>query len=167
MEIETIKVGYLQTNCYILKKGLNAIIIDPGDDGKILLEKTKKLKIEALLITHHHPDHIGALGNFKNIEIIDNLNRKNTKNFRFEIIETKGHTKDSITYYFKEENIMFTGDFIFEGTIGRTDLDTGNYEEMKKSIEKIKTYPTNTKIYPGHGRETTLEKELKTNPFLQ
>ena len=86
MEIERVEVGYLQANCYILKKGKNAIIIDPGDNGKLLLEKTKNLKIEAILITHHHFDHIGALKYFNNIQIIDNKNKKNTENFKFEII---------------------------------------------------------------------------------
>lgn len=166
MEIERVEVGYLQANCYILKKGKNAIIIDPGDNGKLLLEKTKNLKIEAILITHHHFDHIGALKYFNNIQIIDNKNKKNTENFKFEIIETKGHTSDSISFYFGKENIMFTGDFLFEGTIGRTDLESGNIKEMKKSIEQIKKYPKQTKIYPGHGEITTLEKEIQTNPYF-
>ena len=61
---------------------------------------------------------------------------------------------------------MFTGDFLFEGTIGRTDLESGNIKEMKKSIEQIKKYPKQTKIYPGHGEITTLEKEIQTNPYF-
>lgn len=166
MEIERITVGYLQANCYILKKGKNAILIDPGDDGEILLEKTKDLKLEALLITHHHFDHVGAVKCFKNIEIIDYKNKKNTKNFKFEIIDTKGHTEDSVSFYFKEENTIFTGDFLFKGTIGRTDLDSGNMSEMKKSIEKIKKYQKQTIIYPGHGEKTTLEEEIKINPYF-
>ena len=166
MEIEKVEVGYLQANCYILKKGKNALIIDPGDEGKLLLEKTKNLNIEAILITHHHKDHIGALNFFTNINIIDNYNRQKTKNFNFEIIETKGHTNDSVTYYFKEQNIMFTGDFLFKGTIGRTDMPTGDSNEMKKSIEKIKKYPQKTIIYPGHGEKTKLLEELKTNPYF-
>lgn len=166
MEIEKIEVGYLQANCYVLKKGKNAIIIDPGDDGELLVEKTRNLNIEAILITHHHFDHIGALNHFKNIEVIDNKNKKTTETFKFEILETKGHTSDSITFYFKKENIMFTGDFLFKGTIGRTDLDTGNIKDMKKSIQQIKNYPKQTIIYPGHGNITTLEKEIKTNPYF-
>ncbi len=166
MEIETIKVGFLQANCYILKKGTQALIIDPGDDGELLLEKTKQLNIEAILITHHHFDHIGALKYFKNIKIIDNTTNDKTLNFEFKIIETKGHTEDSISFYFEKEKIMFTGDFIFKGTIGRTDLDTGNIKEMKQSIENIKKYPKETIIYPGHGEKTTLENEIKNNPYF-
>ncbi len=166
MEIEKIIVGELQANCYILKKGNNALIIDPGDEGKLLIEKTKNLNIEAILLTHHHFDHIGALNFFNNIDIIDIYNQQKTKHFNFEIIETKGHTSDSVTFYFKEEKTMFTGDFLFKGTIGRTDLPSGSDDEMQKSIEKIKQYPKETKIYPGHGETSTLEIEIKTNPYF-
>ena len=60
---------------------------------------------------------------------------------------------------------MFTGDFLFKGTIGRTDLPTGNMDEMKKSIKLIKTYP-DCKIYPGHGESTTLNEEKKSNIYF-
>lgn len=167
MKIKTIKVGYLETNCYILIKGNNALIIDPGDEYSKIKKKIENLNVQAILLTHHHFDHIGALKFFNNIKIIDyNTEENKIGDFKFEIIKTPGHTSDSITYYFKEEKIMFVGDFVFEGSIGRTDLDTGNYKEMKKSIEKLKTYPTDTKLYPGHGNNTTLEKEIKNNPFF-
>ena len=165
--IKTIKVGYLQTNCYILIKDNNALIIDPGDEAEKIKEATKDLNVEAILITHHHFDHVGALEEFKNTEIIDYKNKKTkTKNFEFEIIETKGHTEDSISFYFKKEKVMFVGDFVFEGSIGRTDLETGNMEEMEKSIQKLKTYPKDIELYPGHGNKTTLEIELENNPFF-
>ena len=61
---------------------------------------------------------------------------------------------------------MFTGDFVFKNTIGRTDLETGNMKEMEESIEKIKKYPKATKLYPGHGELTTIEEEIKNNPFF-
>ena len=167
MKIKTIKVGYLETNCYILIKGNNALIIDPGDEYSKIKKEIENLNVQAILLTHHHFDHIGALKFFNNIKIIDyNTEENKIGDFKFEIIKTPGHTSDSITYYFKEEKIMFVGDFVFEGSIGRTDLDTGNYKEMKKSIEKLKTYPTDTKLYPGHGNNTTLEKEIKNNPFF-
>lgn len=170
MEIKTLKVGYLQTNCYIIINNDKALIIDPGDEGERIKENIKGLDLQAILITHSHFDHIGALNHFKNIKIYDNNNLEEKEyeliDLKFNVIKTKGHTNDSISFYFKEQNIMFTGDFIFEGTIGRTDLETGNIEEMKKSIKKIKKYPLNTIIYPGHGNKTTLEKEIKTNPYL-
>ena len=62
---------------------------------------------------------------------------------------------------------MFTGDFLFKGTIGRTDLESGNINDMQKSIKKIKQYPNDTKIYPGHGPSTNLKIEKETNYFLK
>ena len=169
MIIKTIKVGYLETNCYVLIKEKNAIIIDPGDEYNKIYEYTKNLNIEAILITHYHFDHVGALDKFQNIKIIDyNSEEKQSQigKFKFEIIETPGHTEDSIRFYFKEEKIMFVGDFVFENTIGRTDLETGNMKNMDISIKKLKKYPIETILYPGHGNSTTLEKEIKNNPFF-
>lgn len=169
MIIKKIVVGYLQTNCYILIKDKSALLIDPGNEYNKIKDQLKNLNLQAILITHYHFDHIGALNSFKNIKIIDYKHEKKEykiENFKFEILETKGHTSDSISFYFREENAMFVGDFIFQNSIGRTDLYTGSNIEMKKSIKKLKTYPINTKLYPGHGESTTLEMELKNNPFL-
>lgn len=169
MIVKTIKVGYLETNCYILIKDNEALIIDPGDEYNKIEEDLKNLNLQAILITHHHFDHVGALPNFKNIKIIDNNYEEKEYEigkFKFEIIKTPGHTSDSISFYFKEENIMFVGDFVFENSIGRTDLDSGNNIEMKQSIEKLKTYPKKIRLYPGHGNNTTLEMEIKNNPFF-
>lgn len=169
MEIKKLKVGYIRTNCYILINEKDAIIIDPGDEAEKIKEATKGLNIKAILITHYHFDHVGALTNFKNIKIYDykNINKKiNLNNFEFEIIETNGHTNDSVSFYFEKEKKMFTGDFIFQNTIGRTDLETSNYDDIIRNIEKIKTYPEETEIYPGHGNNTILKEEMKNNPFF-
>ena len=142
---------------------------DPGDEYNKICEYTKNLNIEAILITHYHFDHIGALDKFKNIKIIDYNSEEQQYQigeFKFEIIKTPGHTEDSISFYFKEEKMMFVGDFVFENTIGRTDLETGNMKDMEKSIEILKTYPIETILYPGHGNNTTIEKEIKNNPFF-
>ena len=98
-----------------------------------------------------------------------NLNEGNINigYFNIDVIYTKGHKDDSITFYFKEEEVMFTGDFLFKNSIGRTDLETGNDIEMKKSIDKILKYNDKIKIYPGHGSSTTLELEKKYNNYLK
>ena len=88
------------------------------------------------------------------------------EDFSFEVIYTKGHSATSVTYYFPKEKVMFVGDFIFYENIGRTDLPTGDYKEMIRSIDKIGEYPNDTKIYPGHGRTTTLEHEKKYNEYF-
>ena len=87
--------------------------------------------------------------------------------FKFKCIYTPGHSKDSVTFYFKENNTMFIGDFIFKDSIGRTDLPGGDSKEMEKSIEKIKKYDPTIRIYPGHDEESTLGDEFKNNPFLK
>ena len=89
------------------------------------------------------------------------------EDFKFEVIYTKGHRNDSVTYYFKDDKMMFTGDFLFYLSVGRTDFEYGDYEEMEKSIRKIKEYPTDTIIYPGHGTKTDLMFEIRYNSFLR
>lgn len=174
MDLKTIRVGYLEENCYIISKN-KAIIIDPGDEANKIISylKNNNLDLEAILITHHHDDHIGALNdilNYKNVNVYDisNLEEKeyDIAGFKIEVIYTKGHTNDSVTYYFKKENIMFVGDFIFEGTIGRMDLPTGNVLEMKESINKIMKYNKDIIIYPGHGNKTTLDNEINNNYYF-
>lgn len=169
MKISIIKVGYLEANCYILEKDKKVIVIDPGDEYDKIAPFIKNKEIVKVLITHYHPDHIGALSHFEDKLILKNPKETiyNIGPFSFIVIYTKGHTNDSITYYFKEEKVMFTGDFLFKETIGRTDLPSGNQNEMFKSLNKIKSYPGDTKIYPGHGPSTTLKYEKENNYFLK
>ena len=172
MKINKVITGSLEENCYILIKDNDCLVIDPGDDFYKIKEEIKDLNLVGILITHHHFDHVGALDElleYKNIKIYDyNLdeNEYEINNFKFNIIKTPGHTSDSITFYFKEDNIMFTGDFIFKGTIGRTDLPTGDMKEMENSIEKIKKYNKDITLYPGHGDNTTLDYEINNNYFF-
>lgn len=169
MKITPVKVGYLEANCYILEKDGKIIVIDPGDEYDKIASIINNREIVKVLITHYHEDHIGALNNFKQNLILQNP-KEGTYHFgpfTFEVIFTKGHTNDSVTYYFKDEKIMFTGDFLFKETIGRTDMPGGSFEEMEKSLNKIKSYPGDIKIYPGHGPSTTLEHEKENNYFLK
>jgi glyoxylase-like metal-dependent hydrolase (beta-lactamase superfamily II) len=71
-----------------------------------------------------------------------------------------------VTYYFKKNKIMFTGDFLFKGTIGRCDLEGGNIRKMEESLRIIKEYDNDIKIYPGHGDSSILGDEKKNNPYL-
>ena len=164
MEIKCIKVGFLQTNCYILKKENNILIIDPGDEFEKINSEINGNLI-GIIITHYHFDHIGALEDIINkyhvpVYDINNLiEGDNTiTNFNFKMYKTPGHKSDLISLLF--DNNLFCGDFIFEGTIGRMDLPTGSIQEMQESIRKIIKLNKDTIIYPGHGNKTTLEKEL-------
>ena len=175
MHLEIIKVGPLLENCYIISDN-KTIIIDPGAEADKIIRyiEDNNLDLEAILITHHHDDHIGALKdiiNYKNVAIYDNTNLEEKDyiiaGFNIEVIKTPGHTSDSITYYFKDFNIMFVGDFIFKGNVGRWDLATGYLPDLIDSIEKIKKYDKDIFLYPGHGSETKLSNEIKNNEFFR
>ncbi len=84
----------------------------------------------------------------------------------FKVIETPGHTKGCIAL--SVDDVLFTGDTLFQGSIGRTDLPGGSFEEIIRSIkEKLLTLPEETIVYPGHGRESTIGEEKNNNPFLR
>lgn len=159
MDIKRIIVGPLETNCYLLTKDNECLIIDPGADFSLIKKAVGDKKVVGCLVTHFHQDHIEALEEVISYYDIE-VNKPKYSNFEYEIIETPGHTFDSKTFYFKAINTMFTGDFIFYHSIGRTDLG-GNNKDMKNSLNTFKTYDDNIKIYPGHGESTTLGEEKK------
>ena len=86
----------------------------------------------------------------------------------FKVIATPGHTPDSVCYYSEAEHVLFTGDTLFAGTIGRTDLPGGDYDrEIVSIMEKLIFLPGETDIYPGHGPASTIARERRENPFLE
>lgn len=162
MQIEKLVVGSLRENCYIVtNKNNDCLVIDPGDEAKKIINAIGNKKVVGILITHFHFDHIGALDELEKLYNVKN-NDFNIKEFSFEVIKTPGHRFDCLTFYFKEESVMFTGDFLFKSTYGRVDLEGSNVLDMKKSLEIIKKYPNDINIFPGHGSSTTLNAE-KTN----
>ena len=172
MKVEKTVVGCLEENCYIISKDNNCLIVDPGDDFKRIKKLVGTKNVLGILITHYHFDHVGALDEAVkkyNAPVIDYKSSKmqSINNFNFEIIPMPGHKEDLVIYYFKEENIMFTGDFLFKEMVGRCDLDGGNYSEMLRSIEKIKKYDRDITIYPGHGEASTLGYEFDNNVYLR
>jgi len=164
MKINKVVVGPLETNCYVLEEDNKCIIIDPGDEYNKIKKVIGDKVVVGVIITHYHFDHIGALNYFDSSLIFDknNLEEKehNIDNFKFEVIYTPGHKEDLITIYFKENKIMFTGDFIFKNGIGRIDLPGGNYNDMLESLNKMKKYDKDIIIYPGHGDKTYLKNEI-------
>lgn len=173
MKIERVVVGELDENCYILTIDNECLVIDPGSDFDKIKTKINTKKVLGVLITHHHFDHVGALKEvleFYKTKLYDFNNLKETEYkigpFTFEVMYNPGHTDDSISFYFKEEKIMFVGDFIFLESIGRCDLEGGSFIKMKESINKIMQIKENITLYPGHGLETTLDYEKKHNSFF-
>ena len=87
---------------------------------------------------------------------------------RFTIIPTPGHTPGSVFFYCKEENIAFSGDTLFRMSIGRTDFELGNYDDIIVSLQSLSNHmPLDTTILPGHGPQTTLGDEVKCNPHFK
>ncbi|MHC1741688.1 MAG: MBL fold metallo-hydrolase [Syntrophobacteraceae bacterium] len=86
---------------------------------------------------------------------------------RLEVLDTPGHTPGHVSLYSPETESIFVGDTLFAGSIGRTDFPGGSFEQLIRSVRnKIFTLPGNTKVFPGHGPETTVEHEKRTNPFF-
>ena len=168
MQVITVKVGVLKTNCYILVNNDKCLVIDPGDEYLKIKKEIGDRLVVGVIITHHHFDHIGALEELvqnSNVRVYDksnlHLGENRIDDFTFDVIYTPGHKEDLISIYFKEENELFCGDFIFEGTIGRWDLVGGSKEDMKKSIKNILRFNDDMIIYPGHGNKTTMHDERK------
>lgn len=154
MQIKCIPVGDLQANCYIVILDNKAILIDPGDEAEKIESNLDGVELVGILLTHSHFDHMGALSYFEKKYHLKH-NQK-VKYFNYEIIKTPGHSKDSFTFYFPNEKVMFTGDFLFQGTIGRMDLSGGSEKEMKESLQLISKYDSDISIYPGHGPSSIL-----------
>ncbi|MBN1269553.1 MAG: MBL fold metallo-hydrolase [Kiritimatiellae bacterium] len=85
----------------------------------------------------------------------------------FEIIEAPGHSPGSICFYFREDGVLFPGDVLFAGSVGRTDIAGGNARVLSQSLRKLAGLPDTTRVYPGHGPETTIGHEKRTNYFMR
>lgn len=205
MILETIIVGPMQVNCYILAEdtGAQAIIIDPGDEPAKIKKVLKQYKLTPAFIinTHGHIDHIGCDNEFGvpvyvhrlDVALLEdaalNLSTFLSKafsvtakiipledkqsivlgNLEFEVIHLPGHSPGGMAVFLKrpESKIVFTGDSLFCGSVGRTDFPGGDGELLVESIkEKLLKFPDDTLIYPGHGPSSSIGQEKKDNYFL-
>ena len=173
MKIDRVVVSCLESNCYILEKDNKVLVVDPGGYTKKIVEVIGNREVLKVLVTHQHIDHIGSVCDIMDIYKVGKLDNSSLDEkeyqvgpFKFKAIFNPGHSPCSVSYYFEDEKVMFVGDFVFKGTVGRCDLEGGDYNQMKESIKKLKTYPKDTILYPGHGDETTLEEEIKYNPYF-
>lgn len=159
MKIHTVKVGELKTNCYIVEDEASktAFIVDPGGEADKILTvlRENKLSVKGIVITHDHFDHVGALAEIEKATGA----KAATAVPGFEVLCTPGHTKDGLCLYSKKEKVLFSGDTLFFGTWGRTDLPGSSAEEMKASLKRLLALPPKTKVYPGHGKPTTIGAE--------
>ena len=87
---------------------------------------------------------------------------------KLQVLLTPGHSPGSLSFYSKENKFVISGDVLFQGSVGRTDLPGGDFNILKESIElKLYTLPKDTIVYPGHGQSTTIADEMKSNPFVK
>ncbi|WP_347549626.1 MBL fold metallo-hydrolase [Pseudalkalibacillus hwajinpoensis] len=208
MEWKQMAVGPVQANAGLIwNEKKEALLIDPGAEGGRIKRKIEKLELKpvAILLTHAHFDHIGAvdlireaynipvylhkfeekwlsdasLNGSKLFPIVENIEGKpadylienecdmTVGSFMFSVFETPGHSPGSVSFYFKEAGIVFSGDALFAGSIGRTDLPGGNHKQLIESIHnRLLVLPEQTIVASGHGPVTTIEDEMAGNPFL-
>ena len=188
MKIQRFTGGILDSNGYVLyqNEGQTCYIIDPGYNSKVYLDYLKKneLKLEGILLTHHHYDHTGAVDRLKKeLDCSVYLHRADCDMYKkpvdvymedgdvidiggekLVVISTPGHTRGSVCFFSAKSRIAFTGDTIFNVDLGRTDLEDGSEEEMRHSIiDIIDKWDNDIMIYPGHGDGCTMKKVRKIN----
>jgi glyoxylase-like metal-dependent hydrolase (beta-lactamase superfamily II) len=192
MNVEMLTVGPLFTNCYVVwpNNAEDAVVIDPGfdsrEDAARISEtlETHELRVKFILNTHGHPDHTSgnvALRDMTRAPIL--IHRKDAELATFlgygflenegfvefgeaalRVLHTPGHTPGSISLV--GEGGVFTGDTLFAGSIGRTDLPGGSIRDIMKSLRKLAALSDSLRVYPGHGPCSEIGKEKDTNPFL-
>ena len=183
-------VGPYQSNCYILghKETKEGLVIDPGDEVFRIVKEISSLglKISYILITHGHIDHVGGAKELKKITgapvLIHRLDSKGLGfepdghladaqeillgKFKIAVIHTPGHSPGGVSFH--APGVVFTGDTLFAGSIGRTDFPGGNHHQLVQGVrEKIFPLGDDLRVYPGHGPQTTIGTERKQNPFFR
>ena len=195
LNIRTLPLGAYQTNTYLVwdEASSACVVIDPGYQPETILSEVKKLgkEISAIFLTHGHFDHVGAVRELvANVECPVYLNEcdlsmpsqmtagplyyTNTygegdfveaAGLSFKVLHTPGHTPGSVCLMC--ENAIFSGDTLFWGSCGRTDLPGGSWVTIRKSLLRLAELSGDYDVYPGHGDATTLSFERKMNPYMQ
>lgn len=206
MDARTFTVGPVQENAYLVRRdgAERAVMIDPGDEVDRLLGAVQELGVtlDAILLTHTHFDHIGAVAPLARatgapvycptleLDVLADPSPWTPAGFGpfeghaaeatvaggerlalagldIEVLFTPGHSPGHVTYALEDEGALFSGDVLFRGSIGRTDLRGGDPATLLGSIgELMERFDDETIVYPGHMGVTTLGRERASNPFL-
>jgi hydroxyacylglutathione hydrolase len=195
-------VGPLQENCWVIEEGARAIVVDPGDEAERLIEELEGLTVDAILLTHTHFDHVGAVAAlarhtgapvfcpatevfilqeinayvfpgygpyepYDPEETIEGGEHLTLAGLEIDVLFTPGHSPGHVSFSIPDHQLLLSGDVLFQGSIGRTDLPGGDPERLMESIAMLlDTLPDDTRVLPGHMGVTTLGRERHTNPFL-
>ena len=207
IEVQTVTVGPFAENCFLLRSegSDRLLIVDPGEEPERLLNAAELMggEIEAILLTHCHIDHIGAVSpvaaatgapvycprleanlvseintivqvpgmgpyeNYEPDELVSGGETLELAGLTLDVIATPGHAPGHVTYSVRGEDAIFSGDVLFQSSVGRVDLPGGDGPTLLHSIQTLLDgHPGETAVYPGHMGPTTLGAERATNPFL-
>lgn len=183
--------GLFASNVYLIipEDGVEAAVIDAGGAARAVADYCRKngLELKHIILTHRHHDHtLGSrrMSKLTGARILSSeLKLKIKKPFSeggwfikdgdvirvgqlsIEVISTPGHTPGGITLGL--EGALFTGDTLFAGGVGRTDLRGGDHRALAESLRRLMTFPLDTAVYPGHGPPSTIGRERAENPFIR
>ena len=195
LKLYTLPLGSYQTNCYIIheENAKTCCVIDPGYNPETVLDKVDSLglTLEAILLTHGHFDHVGGVkqlaaetgcdvyicaedlsmppmmtaGPLYYTKTYTDGSQLQLGGLDISVIHTPGHTPGSVCLLV--DDAMFSGDTLFAGSCGRTDLPGGQFLTLLNSLHRLKTFETDYRVFPGHAESTTLAQEKRYNPYLR
>jgi glyoxylase-like metal-dependent hydrolase (beta-lactamase superfamily II) len=206
LEVRQLTVGPIAENCFILRRegSDKALVVDPGEEPDRILAEIEETgaEVEAILITHCHFDHVGAVAplaratgapvfvpeievpiladimsftmpgfgpyeGYEADEVVKGGEALELAGLTLDVLFTPGHSPGHVTYAIRDEGAIFSGDVLFQGSVGRVDLPGGDGPTLLRSIQSLlDAHPAETAVYPGHMGTTTLGAERATNPFL-
>ena len=192
MNIQKLTLGLYQTNIYILSNDTEAVVIDPGYEPDIILDALEGKELKAILLTHGHFDHVGAVKELvaeTGCEVYIHAAESTmppmmtagplyyTRTYaegdtvapiagaELTVLHTPGHTPGSVCLLWGQE--LFAGDTLFAGSCGRVDLPGGDPAQMLQSLNRLASLHADYRVHPGHGPSTTLSQEKRYNPYMR